>query len=266
MRASDLRPGGAILKKLSRLMRRRIGDIVEISGDYQYRALTEGSAVQRFWHYSKQLAISRYLPVQPGQRAIDVGCGSGVISSFLGRRGAEVLGVDSNPQAVEFATGKFATDNVRFAHGLVDETFRARWPADRVYCLEVIEHVYADQATRMLRTFHSLLVPGGKVFLTTPNYASAWPVIECLMDALGVAPPLRGHQHVQRYNRWKLRKLCIDAGFEVERIASFCSLAPWLAPLSWALARKLAELEAWLDFGAGAILACVLRKADDSGD
>ncbi len=116
-----------MLRKLGRLMKRRTGDIVEISGDYQYRALTEGGAVQRFWHYSKQLAISRFLPVQPGQRAIDVGCGSGVISSFLGRRGAEVLGVDSNPQAVEFATGKFATDNVRFAHGLVDETFHVEW-------------------------------------------------------------------------------------------------------------------------------------------
>ncbi len=264
--ATNLHPGACVLKKLTREMKRRTGDIIGISGDYQYRALTEGGPVQRFWHYSKQLVITRLLPPQPGQKVIDIGCGSGVISSFLGRSGAQVLGVDGNPQAVEFATGKFATDNVRFALGLVDETFHARWPADRIYCLEVIEHVYAHQAIQMLRVFHSLLVAGGKVFLTTPNYASAWPVIEYLMDSLGLAPPLRGHQHVQRYNRWKLRKLCIDAGFEVERIASYCFLAPWLAPLSWALAEKLAGLEARLDLGAGAILACVLRKADNSGD
>lgn len=255
-----------MLKKLSGLMKRRTGDTVQIGGDYQYRARTRGPAVQRFWHYSKQLAVSRFLPPQAGQRVIDVGCGSGVISSFLGRSGAEVLGLDGNPRAIEFATGKFATDNVRFALGLVDESFHARWPADRIYCLEVIEHVYAHQAIQMLRVFHSLLVAGGKVFLTTPNYASAWPVIEYLMDSLTLAAPLRDHQHVQRYNRWKLRKLCIDAGFEVERIASYCFLAPWLAPLSWALAERLAGLEARLDFGAGAILACVLRKADGSGD
>ena len=265
MAARNLQAGGRVLKELGGLMKRRTGDTVEISGDYQYRALTEGGAVQRFWHHSKQMAISRYLPSQPGQRVIDVGCGSGVISSFLGRSGAEVLGVDGNAAAIEFATGKFAADNVRFELALVDETFRPGWPADGIYCLEVIEHVYAGQARRMLEVFHSLLVPGGKVFLTTPNYASAWPVIECRVDALGLAAPLRA-QHVQRYNRWKLRKLCIDAGFEVERIASCCMLAPWLAPLSWALAEKLARLEARLDFGAGAILACVLRKADTNGD
>jgi len=246
-------------------MQRRTGDTVAIGGDYQYRALTEGGAVQRFWHYSKQLAVARYLPVQPGQRVIDVGCGSGVISAYLAGRGAEVLGVDSNPQAIEFAAAKFATQNVTFRLALVDEAFRADWPADRIYCLEVIEHVYADQARSMLRTFHSLLAPGGKVLVTTPNYASAWPLIEWVMDTFALAPPMRRYQHVQRYNRWKLRKLCIDAGFEVERIASYCFLAPWLAPLSWTAAEKAAALEARADLGLGSILACVLAKANNRG-
>jgi len=264
--APNLHPGAGVLKKLTRQMKRRTGDTVGISGDYQYRALTEGGAVQRFSHYSKQLVITRWLPPQPGQKVIDVGCGSGVISSFLGRLGAQVLGVDVNPSAVEFAANKFATDNVKFKLGLVDETFRPGWQADRIYCLEVIEHVYAHQALSMLRVFRSLLAPGGRVLLTTPNYVSAWPLIEWVMDTFGLAPRLRGRQHVQWYNRWKLRRLCIDAGFEVERITSYCFLAPWLAPLSWALAEKVADLEGRADLGAGAILACVLRRIADSGD
>jgi energy-converting hydrogenase Eha subunit A len=53
-------------------MRRRTGDVVEIDGDYQHRALTEGSAIQRFWHCSKQLSIRKHLPPAPSDEIIDV--------------------------------------------------------------------------------------------------------------------------------------------------------------------------------------------------
>lgn len=59
---------------------RRTGDTIAIDGGYQYRALTEGYRVQRFWHYSKTLAIQEFLPPQSTDRIIDVGCGSGVIT------------------------------------------------------------------------------------------------------------------------------------------------------------------------------------------
>lgn len=157
----------------------RSGDRVSIPGSYQYDALTEGNAVQRFWHFNKQLVIEQYLPPQASDRIIDVGCGSGVVSEFLAKSGAEVLGIDGNADAISFASEKFQRQNLSFRKGLVDSQFEAEEPFDKIYCLEVLEHIYYDQGRQMLANFHRALRPEGAVFLTTPNYRSFWPLIEC---------------------------------------------------------------------------------------
>lgn len=241
-------------------MARRTGDVVSIPGDYQYRALTQGNVVQRFWHQSKLWAISDYLPPAPDDRVLDVGCGSGVVASFLAGSGATVVGIDANPQAVAFAARTFSSAKLRFEVGLVDERFRPGSPVDKVYCIEVIEHVRSEQALRMLRSFHRVLRPGGKVFLTTPNYASLWPLIEWAVDVFGKAPPMRGAQHVEKYTGRRLTRLCREAGFEVERSGSMCLLSPWVAAVSWGIGRKLAWLERRLPFRLGCILVFVLAK------
>ena len=138
----------------SALMKKRIGDSVKISGDYQYRALIEGNSVQRFWHYSKQLAIKKYLPPSSHDKVIDVGCGSGVITSLLGSYGADVLGIDGNSDAITFAAEKFSSPNIRFRLGLIDEKIKINTLVDKIYCLEVIEHIYMHQAYNMLKVFY----------------------------------------------------------------------------------------------------------------
>jgi 2-polyprenyl-3-methyl-5-hydroxy-6-metoxy-1,4-benzoquinol methylase len=240
---------------------RRTGDTVLVEGDYQYEALHSGNAVQRFWHENKRLTIERLLPPAPGELVLDVGCGSGVVADFLAERGAEVVGIDGNERAIAFARGRFDRPNLTFRLGLVDERFRSDRPVDKIYCLELIEHIYRDQGRTMLSHFLRILRPGGAVFLTTPNYRSLWPVIERLMDALRLAPPLADHQHVEHYHPAKLRALAADAGFVVETLRTTCFAAPWLAPLSHALALRVDRLETGLDLVPGSIVACVLRKA-----
>ena len=144
---------------------RRTHDTIRIDGDYQYRALTEGHPVQRFWHYTKQLSITRFLPPGRSERVLDVGCGSGVISAFLAERAADVLGLDGNDAAIAFARRQFQAPNLRFENALVDEDFRIDKPVDKIYCLELIEHIYLEQARRMLSHFHSILTDNGSVFI-----------------------------------------------------------------------------------------------------
>jgi len=240
----------------------RKGDTVKIAGDYQYKALVEGNTVQRMWHLSKQLAIEALMPPQKGDKVVDVGCGSGVISSFLGTLGAEVLGVDGNLDAIQFATKHYANDHVNFLLGLVDESFGESGSFDKIYCLEVIEHLPLDQGRNMLSVFHNLLVPGGKVFLTTPNYRSAWIVIEWLMDKLHLAPPLKEHQHVERYHKKKLAKLAEESGFQVVKVRSNCFFSPWMAPWSWNFAKRLACSELNWPVCWGSVLVAVLSKRE----
>jgi 2-polyprenyl-3-methyl-5-hydroxy-6-metoxy-1,4-benzoquinol methylase len=246
-------------------MPRRTGDAVAIGGDYQYKALTEGPAIQRFWHYSRQLSIRQYLPPEPGDQVVDVGCGSGTVSAFLGTFGAHVLGLDGNPDAVEFARRNFQKPNVTFEQALVDEALGSRVAADKIYCMEVIEHIYASQGEKMLTAFHTLLKPSGRVLLSTPNYRSAWPLIEWTMDKLRLTPRMQGDQHVELYHARKLGRLAERSGFVVERMWTCCLLAPWLAPLGWRLAERVHHLETAKPHRMGSILLCLLARSDAPG-
>jgi len=243
-------------------MTKRCGDSIEIGGDYQHRALTKGNPVQRFWHHSKTLAIEKLLPPRSGDHTLDVGCGSGVISDFLGRYGARVVGIDANPDAVRFASETYCSERVSFRLGLADQPLGQEASVDKIYCLELIEHIHAHQSKVMLDSFLRVLKPGGRALLSTPNYRSFWPVIEWLMDRFGLAPHMAGHQHVELYHRKKLRNLCRAAGFRVEHMGTMCFLAPWVAPLSWRCAEMLAGMELAAPLIPGSLLVCVLSKGD----
>jgi len=239
---------------------KRSGDTVKIGGGYQYKALTEGNSIQRMWHLSKQLAIEKLMPPEKGDSIVDVGCGSGVITSFLGEFDVTVLGIDGNPEAINFAVDRFAKNNVTFMLGLVDESFGEAESYDKIYCLEVIEHLPLYQGRNMLNVFYNLLKPEGKVFLTTPNYRSMWPIIERLMDKFHLTPTLKDHQHVEFYHSKKLSKLAIDCGFKIDTLTSNCFLSPWIAPISWKLAKRLSFLEMNMSICFGSVLLTVLSK------
>jgi 2-polyprenyl-3-methyl-5-hydroxy-6-metoxy-1,4-benzoquinol methylase len=213
-----------------------------------------------FWHYSKILAIESLLPPRPGDNILDVGCGSGVISGFLGSKGATVVGIDTNPDAISFAEKKYAGPTVSFKLELADRISGMDGSIDKIYCLELIEHIYLPQSKAMLDCFYRLLKPGGSAFLTTPNYHSLWPLIEWLMDRLHFAPQMADHQHVEKFNRRKLRELSLSCNFSVQTLRAMCFVAPWIAPISWRLAKKTSKIEFAAPQNPGSILTCVLIK------
>jgi len=246
-------------------MDRRTGDTTKIPGDYQYHALTQGNAVQRFWHHSKQLAIRRFLPPAEGDHILDVGCGSGVVASFLGQSGATVLAIDGNEDAIAFATRQFSRPNVNFKLGLIEDLAGLdQRPFDKIYCLELIEHIYLNQTRELFKQFGALLKPGGEVLVTTPNYHSLWPMIEWILDTAKLAPQMSEHQHVEFFYASKLEKLGVEAGFEIKRSSSMCFVAPWLAPLSWRLAEKVDGFESKFPFHPGSVLIGVFSKAGEA--
>lgn len=228
--------------------RRRDGDAIEIPGDYQARAIESPRAAQRFWHAAKLRVIDGVARPRPGARVADAGCGSGVITSHLARTAGAVVGFDANPAAIAFASSSLASANTRFVLGpferIVDEG-----PFDQIYCLEVLEHLYEEQAVETLRLFARAAGPDGELFITTPNARSAWPLIEWTLDRLQLVPTLDEAQHLTLFTRRTLGAACERAGWNVAEMGTFNGVAPFLAPLSERLARvtERAELRTgWL--------------------
>jgi 2-polyprenyl-3-methyl-5-hydroxy-6-metoxy-1,4-benzoquinol methylase len=223
-------------------LERREGDAIHISGDYQARALSSERAAQRFWHEAKFRLIERVAMPGKGDRVLDAGCGSGTISHFLSTYAGDVTGVDSNPSAIRFAREAFKAPNLQFRLGQFDD-LRSGKPFDRIYCIEVIEHLYEHQVADVLGLFHELTNPGGELFLTTPNYRSAWPLIEWLLDKFALVATLQEAQHVTRFTKGKLSEVCERAGWKVRCIGTFNGVSPFIAPISRRLALGMERLE-----------------------
>lgn len=239
-------------------MQRRVGDEVAVPGDYQHRALHEGRAVQRFWHRGKLDEVERLIDPQPGDVIVDVGCGSGVLAGRLAEHaGTLVVGIDANAAALEFASQRYAATNLQFRQGIADELDLAALGANKIAFIEVIEHIYPQQARATLRRFHQALPAGGRLVVSTPNARSLWPAIEWTLDRLALVPHMADDQHVASYTPASLAALGEEVGFRAREVRTVHLLAPWLAPLSWRMAERMHALEQRraLPFGALALVS-----------
>src|SRR6185312_7597945 len=105
-----------------------------------------------------------------GARALDVGCGGGLLSEALARKGATVTGIDLAPSMVEVARLHAAEEGVGIDYRAVaaeDLAADGTQRFDVITCMEMLEHV--PQPAHMLTTLSSLLRPGGSVFVSTLN-------------------------------------------------------------------------------------------------
>ena len=243
-------------------LERREGDAIRISGDYQARALKSDRAAQRFWHEAKFRLIQRVAMPGKQDRVLDAGCGSGTISQFLSLHAGKVIGMDSNPSAIAYATSAYEMQNLEFRLGQFEDLIAGK-PFDRVYCIEVVEHLYEGQAAEVLSLFHKVTNPGGQLLVTTPNYRSAWPIIEWLLDRFGLVATLDEAQHVTHFTKPKLRSMCASAGWRIEHMGTFNGFAPFVALISHRLALGLEEFEFLLNrlFPAN-LLFCLCTNKD----
>jgi 2-polyprenyl-6-hydroxyphenyl methylase / 3-demethylubiquinone-9 3-methyltransferase len=104
-----------------------------------------------------------------GLRALDVGCGAGLLTEPLARLGAEVLGLDAAPEMIEIARAHAAEAGLEIAYevGTSDDAVAADRRFDLVLAMEVIEHV-ADLPL-FLAAAAGLVRPGGAFAAATIN-------------------------------------------------------------------------------------------------
>ena len=106
-----------------------------------------------------------------GKRALDVGCGGGILSESLAREGAIVTGVDPSEKSIAVArehakqSGLAIDYRVASGENLAANDFAQGF--DLVFAVDVLEHV--DDLDRTLAAIATVLAPGGGLGFLTHN-------------------------------------------------------------------------------------------------
>jgi SAM-dependent methyltransferase len=162
---------------------------------------------EHHWWYRGRRRIVRAeldrLPLPPGARVLDAGCGSGRTIDELVDYG-EVYGIELDPQAAAAARAR-GRGEVRI--GRLEELPWGPGTFDLITCLDVVEHTPDDRVT--LAELRRVCKPGGWLLVTVPAYQALWSLHDT------------ANHHYRRYERATLRSAALAAGWRIERMTSF---------------------------------------------
>ena len=105
-----------------------------------------------------------------GKRALDVGCGGGILAEAMHNAGAEVTGIDAAERPLSVAKLHRAESGAEVHYELSTAEQHAAAHAgkfDVVTCLEMLEHV--PDPMSVIEACRDLVRPGGDVFFSTIN-------------------------------------------------------------------------------------------------
>lgn len=138
--------------------------------DAWHERVSATAALDTPWHRLVQESLERTRDLD-GRRVLEIGCGRGELAQWCvaAARPALFVAADFSMTAVRIARQRLNGDAaVRFVQADAQSIALPSGSIDTVISCETIEHVPQPQAA--VREFARVLRPGGRLFLTTPNY------------------------------------------------------------------------------------------------
>ena len=155
-----------------------------------------------------------------GKRVVDVGCGGGILSEAMARRGADVTGIDLAEKSLKVAQLHALESGVSVSYeAIAAEALAAREAGsfEVVTCMEMLEHV--PDPSSIVAACATLVKPGGDVFFSTINrnpksYLYAVVGAEYLLKLL----PKGTHDYARFIKPNELARFCREVGLEVRNL------------------------------------------------
>ena len=155
-----------------------------------------------------------------GKKVIDIGCGGGILTEAMAKKGADVTGIDLSEKALKVADLHSLESGAQVRYELIaaeDMAAREAGQYDVVTCMEMLEHV-PDPAA-IVKAAAALVKPGGHVFFSTLNrnpkaYLFAIVGAEYLLRML----PKGTHDYAKFITPAELSRFVREAGLQVDSL------------------------------------------------
>lgn len=171
--------------------------------------------------------------IKEGDRVLDVGCGCGELTIHSAMRGARAIGIDYAPSAVDLAAEALRDfspeiqETVRFLLASAEDCEiieSEREGFDRIFLLDVIEHLHPWQIDRLYGRLYRALKPGGNIICHTwPNRWHTvyfYPLVYRIFRIFGIHKPNEPRlehdevMHVNEQSVWSVWRDFRRAGFK----------------------------------------------------
>lgn len=119
--------------------------------------------------------IMEFLDPQPGERILDVGCGTGHLTNTIAERGATAVGLDSSHEMIDVARRNYPT--VEFICGDIRE-FRSSDSFDALFSNAVLHWVQPPQSA--VARMSEVLRPGGRLVVEFGGYGNVAQICSAL--------------------------------------------------------------------------------------
>lgn len=118
--------------------------------------------------------------VKPGERVLDVGCGTGTVSLALAERGASVVGVDASDSYLDGARRLRSHPNVSYEHG---DARRLDMPTDSFdACVSTLAIDVISEVELVAAEMRRVTRPGGVVACGTFDFWGGISVLDLVLD------------------------------------------------------------------------------------
>ena len=153
--------------------------------------------------------------IEPGDRLLDVGCGTGdltLAAKALAGPGGEVVGTDASPEMIDAARRKAARAGLKVTFQ-VDLVEKMSFPDDRfdvVLSSLMMHHLPDDLKRQGLSEIYRVLRPGGRLLVVDLESSTGGSVVQRFSD---VMIQLHGGHTAMQDNVKKLSPFLEAAGF-----------------------------------------------------